>query len=132
MNTKSSIQRAVKLRVKILVLVFMSEMNIYITLKMPTFLFLLCFKMCNNRPFPNVSAKAGLTNQIFIYLSSKKGLFEKPKYVDFSLYSLYIFLGKPEIILLAQQNFDLSWAAGKWICLFLQGQRCNFFLSRFA
>ena len=61
----------------------------------------------------------GLTNQIFMYLSSKKGLFEKPKIRRFSLYSLYIFLGKPEIILLAQQNFDLSWAAGQWICLSL-------------
>ena len=36
----------------------------------------------------------GLTNQIFIFLSGKKGLTEKAKIRRFSLYNLYIFLGK--------------------------------------
>ena len=45
MNTKSSIQRVVNLRVKIQVLEFMSEMNIDLTPKMSNFLFPLCFKI---------------------------------------------------------------------------------------
>ena len=45
MNTKSSISRVAEPRVKILLLMFMSEIKTYLTLKKSNFLFLLCFKI---------------------------------------------------------------------------------------
>ena len=45
MNTKSSILQVAQPRVKILLLVFMSEIKIDLILKKSNFLFLLCFKI---------------------------------------------------------------------------------------
>ena len=52
MNTKSSIFTSADSRVKILLLVFMSEIKIDLTLKKSNFLFLLCFKIAKIKFIP--------------------------------------------------------------------------------
>ena len=69
MNTKKRyFLRVAKLRVKISLLVFMSNINIDLTLKRSSFLFLLCFKIAVIHLIPMPSTKS----QLFPNLSASK------------------------------------------------------------